>query len=105
MYAGRVVEQAPVADIFREPRHPYTSALMAADPHRAVDARGERTVVRSIPGSVPALGAWPPGCPFHPRCELASEACRVESIQLHVVGAGRTSRCIHADLVGVTSDT
>ena len=72
MYAGRIVETAPVAAIFEDARHPYTRGLLRSVP--TLDARGERLAV--IPGSVPDLGARPEGCAFHPRCERATAECR-----------------------------
>jgi peptide/nickel transport system ATP-binding protein len=74
MYAGRLVEYGPVAEIFRSPRHPYTKALLKAAPSR-YKADGP---LSTIPGSVPNLSRPPPGCRFHPRCPLAKDVCRGE---------------------------
>ena len=74
MYAGRVVEQGPVDEIFARPRHPYTWGLMGSMPSRV--KRGDRLV--SIPGSPPSLLTPPPGCRFHPRCPYAMDVCRHE---------------------------
>ncbi|MGE5835372.1 MAG: ABC transporter ATP-binding protein, partial [Acidobacteriota bacterium] len=63
MYAGRIVEQAPVRDLFRDPKHPYTRGLLASVP---AGKAGER--LRAIPGTVPAPGEVAAGCPFSPRC-------------------------------------
>ncbi len=71
MYAGQVVERAPAAELFREPRHPYTRALLAALPSREV-AAGELAV---IPGQVPDLGDPPTGCRFASRCAHRAEVC------------------------------
>ena len=71
MYAGAIVETAPVERIFDQPRHPYTSGLLAARTRRP---DGDR--IASIPGQVPDLRERPEGCPFHPRCALASAVCR-----------------------------
>ena len=71
MYAGRLVEVAPIADIIARPRHPYTRALIAALP--SLEARGMLT---GIPGLAPSLRELPSGCAFHPRCGLATDRCR-----------------------------
>jgi peptide/nickel transport system ATP-binding protein len=73
MYAGRLVEVAPIAEIISRPRHPYTQALIAALP--SLDARG---ALAGIPGLAPLLRDLPPGCAFHPRCPRAIERCRGE---------------------------
>jgi len=74
MYAGRIVERAPAADVFRTPRHPYTAGLLAASPRRA--PRGTR--LATIPGMVPAPGKRGTGCTFSERCGRAIERCRSE---------------------------
>jgi peptide/nickel transport system ATP-binding protein len=71
MYAGRLVEVAPIADIIARPRHPYTRALIAALP--SLERRG---VLAGIPGLAPLLRDLPPGCAFHPRCPQAAARCR-----------------------------
>ncbi|TMD61089.1 MAG: ABC transporter ATP-binding protein [Chloroflexi bacterium] len=71
MYAGRAVERAGVEDLFYRPRHPYSIGLLRAVP-RVTGALGS---VASIPGSPPDLISPPPGCPYHPRCPLAIDAC------------------------------
>jgi oligopeptide/dipeptide ABC transporter ATP-binding protein len=70
MYAGRVMERAPVERLFTEPRHPYTQALLQAIPR--VESR---TTLRPIPGDVPEALRLPPGCPFHPRCTSRMDEC------------------------------
>lgn len=72
MYAGMLVERAPAREFFSRPLHPYTRGLMAAAPGRA--SMGQRRLA-TIPGSVPALAAMPPGCPFEPRCAEALPRC------------------------------
>ena len=72
MYAGRIVEAAPAAELLRAPRHPYTVALLRSIPQ--LGARAER--LYSIPGTVPSAAWLPAGCKFHPRCERAQPACR-----------------------------
>jgi oligopeptide/dipeptide ABC transporter ATP-binding protein len=81
MYAGRVVERAPVRRLFSAPSHPYTWGLLASLP--AMNVGAER--IRSIAGSPPSLLATPPGCPFHPRCPLAMDRCRTERPELEPV--------------------
>ena len=72
MYAGRLAEIGPVAQIVGAPRHPYTDGLMASTP--AASAGQDR--LRQIPGAMPRLNALPDGCAFHPRCPRAAETCR-----------------------------
>jgi oligopeptide/dipeptide ABC transporter ATP-binding protein len=71
MYAGRIVEQGPVRDIFRRPRHPYTQGLLASIPGGQAGAR-----LKAIDGTVPNLTALPPGCSFEPRCPHRMNVCR-----------------------------
>ena len=71
MYAGRIVEYAPSVDLLREPRHPYTVALLRSIPR--LGARAER--LYSIPGTVPSAARLPAGCKFHPRCDRARPEC------------------------------
>jgi len=78
MYAGRLVERAPSAALFRAPRHPYTYGLLNSFP----PMHGARTAMTGIPGSPPDLRAVPPGCAFHPRCPHALERCPVDVPQL-----------------------
>jgi peptide/nickel transport system ATP-binding protein len=73
MYAGRLVEVAPIADIIARPRHPYTQALIASLP--SLEARG---ALAGIPGLAPLLRDLPSGCALHPRCGFATDRCRQE---------------------------
>ena len=72
MYLGRIVEEGPTAEIFAEPRHRYTAALLSANPEPDPDARRARL---EIEGEVPSLFSRPPGCEFHPRCPFALDRC------------------------------
>jgi oligopeptide/dipeptide ABC transporter ATP-binding protein len=89
MYAGRVVESAPSAALYRRAMHPYTTGLMAAIP--PLDADVHR--LPTIPGSIPDPGRTIPGCRFSPRCAEAEPACRAESPALLEVGPGHWARC------------
>ncbi|HVZ77440.1 MAG TPA: ABC transporter ATP-binding protein [Gemmatimonadaceae bacterium] len=89
MYGGEVVEQAPVAEIFARPQHPYTQGLLAAMP--ALGDTRER--LQTIPGTVPAPTAWPAGCRFHDRCSLAWERCGAEHPGIHAISDVHASRC------------
>ena len=93
MYAGEVIERAPLSEIFARPLHPYTEALLASNPNHALEA--ER--LPTIPGSVPKPGTWPEGCHFHPRCNRATVACRERPIPLEHPVTDRETRCIHSD--------
>ncbi|MEQ9814644.1 MAG: ABC transporter ATP-binding protein [Azospirillaceae bacterium] len=90
LYAGRVAELAPVEDIFYQPRHPYTQALLDSIP--SVEARRER--LATIEGSVPVAGAMPPGCRFAPRCPLARAPCTAAPPPVMPVGEGHGVACI-----------
>ncbi|MBU2611598.1 MAG: ABC transporter ATP-binding protein [Chloroflexi bacterium] len=90
MYAGLMVEEAEVDDLYEDPRHPYTLALLAALPR--VDRRRDRRL-KSIPGAPPNLLVEPHGCPFAPRCEFALERCKVENPPLTEVGRSHTIAC------------
>ena len=88
MYAGRIVEAGSVRAILREPAHPYTQGLLASIPG---GAPGER--LRAIDGTVPMLGALPPGCAFHPRCPSRFEPCTVAAPPKYMVGPEHGARC------------
>ncbi|MBU6272185.1 MAG: ABC transporter ATP-binding protein [Betaproteobacteria bacterium] len=92
MYLGKIVEVASRDDLYREPLHPYTQALLAAIPvaDAAVEARRERLVVT---GEVPSALSPPGGCRFHTRCPHATERCRTEEPPLVGNAAGRTVAC------------
>ncbi len=107
MYAGRIVEQAPVERLFLAPRHPYTMGLLAARPDTESDAAGTRRPLTTIPGTVPPPQAFPPGCRFHPRCvfaraeaTVAGPACQATVPELAAVEAGHLVRCHYAAALG-----
>jgi peptide/nickel transport system ATP-binding protein len=89
MYLGRIVEEAPVDEIFRRANHPYTQALLAEVPR--LDAR--RQVFSAISGELPSPLDPPTGCHFHPRCPHAMPRCSVEAPVLREVAAGQMSAC------------
>lgn len=91
-YAGRVVERGPAAEVLRAPRHPYTKALVAAQPRWPAGDRPS-TRLDAIGGSVPEPGDWPSGCRFHPRCPLVRDECRGAIPPLRAEGAGREHAC------------
>jgi peptide/nickel transport system ATP-binding protein len=95
MYAGKVVEEAPVAELFRAPRHPYTQGLIRSIPRVDV-AAGERRRLEAIPGVVPGLVNPPEGCRFAPRCAHAKPECTAATPQLRVVGERHRAACILA---------
>ncbi len=77
MYAGRVVEEASVEDLFRRAAHPYTQGLLASLPSLA-QGQGQGVRLTPISGTVPSIFALPQGCPFHPRCPKVMDRCRTE---------------------------
>jgi oligopeptide/dipeptide ABC transporter ATP-binding protein len=89
MYAGRVVERAPVRTIFNQPAHPYTEALLHAVPR--LTERTDR--LWSIEGQPPDLASLPPGCPFQPRCPKAEDRCLQETPPEFHVGDNHYTRC------------
>jgi len=88
MYAGRIVETGPVRAIFRTPQHPYTRGLLASIPGRAAGQR-----MRAIDGSVPLLGALPPGCAFNPRCPDRFEPCTAAPPPDYAAGPEQLAKC------------
>ena len=95
MYAGQVVEQAPVADLFGDPRHPYTRGLLAALPDTDRHRPGSR--LGAIPGLVPSLIGDVEGCAFAPRCGLVRDICRTAPPPLLSAAARRVHRCVDLD--------
>jgi peptide/nickel transport system ATP-binding protein len=95
MYAGKVVEEAPVAELFRAPRHPYTRGLIRSIPR--VDLAATRKArLEAIPGVVPSLLEPAPGCRFAPRCAHAREECRATPA-LREIGPGHKVACVRAE--------
>lgn len=94
MYAGQVVEQGPVDDIYARPRHPYTEGLLSCIPVPGRTAPGEP--LGTIPGVVPALTGALAGCAFHDRCPHAQPACRAE-VPVHRPAPQRLWRCIRQE--------
>jgi oligopeptide/dipeptide ABC transporter ATP-binding protein len=88
MYAGRVVEEAPVDRLFAAPAHPYTQGLLACIPGQQPGPR-----LAAIPGAVPTLGKLPPGCAFAPRCEHRFEPCDKQPPEPTYVGPAHDTRC------------
>lgn len=87
MYAGRIVEVGPVAEVIHRPQHPYTRGLMGSIPSIVA----EREQLAQIDGVMPRLTAIPEGCAFHPRCPYAFDRCRRERPELESVGATRAA--------------
>ena len=100
MYAGQIVEQAEVYDLFDAPSHPYSRALLAAMPRLSEPGKE----LFAIPGTVPSIDAMPVGCRFHPRCDLAIDDCQNGPIPLTAVGDS-LSRCIRTDELRRTTVT
>ena len=90
MYAGRIMERAPKAELIRAPRHPYTMGIIRSQPSRARTG----APLDSIEGQLPALTQLPEGCRFHPRCPFAQDACRRGEIALESVGRDHVAACL-----------
>jgi oligopeptide/dipeptide ABC transporter ATP-binding protein len=94
MYLGRIVEQGPVRDVLKHPRHPYTQCLLDSLP----DLSGPRRRLRPIRGAVPGLREIPPGCPFHPRCpHFVAGRCDLAVPDLRELAARHHVACVRAE--------
>jgi oligopeptide/dipeptide ABC transporter ATP-binding protein len=89
MYGGRVMEEAPVQDLFDTPAHPYTRALLNSMPGQS---GGQRRLIE-IPGSSPNPANPPTGCPFHPRCDRADAKCAAETPAFTAIAPARRAAC------------
>jgi peptide/nickel transport system ATP-binding protein len=94
MYAGRIVEEGPAKTLIREPRHPYTLALLKSRAHGAL-AKDSR--LETIAGAPPDLSALPPGCAFADRCRFALDRCRQTAPELVRLAADHGARCLRTD--------
>jgi oligopeptide/dipeptide ABC transporter ATP-binding protein len=99
MYAGRIVEDQPSADLLTGPHHPYTEALLDC----YGDPRADEVRLGEIPGSPPDLSLSEPGCPFTPRCPLAEDVCRSVDPPLAALGRGRAACHVRAPASAVES--
>ncbi|MGG7620952.1 ABC transporter ATP-binding protein [Bacillus coreaensis] len=96
MYAGKIVEEAEVRDIFKNPKHPYTMGLLQSVP----DVREKQERLYSIPGNVPKPGSIQKGCRFAARCDKAHDRCYIEDPKLYQLGNGQSVRCfLHEGVV------
>jgi oligopeptide/dipeptide ABC transporter ATP-binding protein len=88
MYAGKIVEYRAVRELFSDPKHPYTKALLGSVPKL-----GSKEPLDTIPGQPPNLASLPPGCHFHPRCAVAMPRCSLEAPRDFRLGDGGMARC------------
>jgi oligopeptide/dipeptide ABC transporter ATP-binding protein len=101
MYLGKIVEVASSADLYRDPRHPYTVSLLSAIPSQNPDSKKTRIVLK---GDVPNPAKPPSGCRFHPRCFMAQPICSVEEPPLREITPGHLSACHFAEDVPVLAE-
>ena len=97
MYGGKIQEVAPVRELFRNPLHPYTQGLLRSLPRPELDEQQEE--LETIPGIVPSIFDWPPGCRFSTRCPFVEDRCRQEVPELREMGDGHWVRCHFAESV------
>ncbi|MDX2294960.1 MULTISPECIES: ABC transporter ATP-binding protein [Streptomyces] len=93
MYAGRIVEEGPAAEVYKYAAHPYGRALSSAFPR--IGDPASRRAPRGLPGDPPDPAALPAGCAFHPRCPVAVAECAEEDQELRAAGDGRRAACVH----------
>jgi oligopeptide/dipeptide ABC transporter ATP-binding protein len=96
MYAGQIIEEAPVRELFASPRHPYTEGLLRAVPKLGSKQAGHPRL-QTIEGVVPNPLELPPGCRFSPRCTHRLPKCNADEITLDEAGANHASRCVRVD--------
>jgi peptide/nickel transport system permease protein len=103
MYAGEIVETGTVSAVLDAPQHPYTMALLAADPHASTDVETSR--LASIEGQVPQPKDWPPGCRFAARCQFAIAACAAPVPLVQRTSATGDVRCVRASQLVLSGET
>ncbi len=101
MYGGQIVEQSPTRELFKNPQHPYTRALLKTVP-RVSGGREARLAI--IEGQPPILGAQPTACPFRDRCDVAFDRCSQENPPRYAVGAGHDAACFYDANTGAPRD-
>ena len=90
MYAGTIVEEGSVEEVFNNPLHPYTKGLIQSLPEFNIDNQKK---IQPIPGNIPSMNDLPSGCYFHPRCSFAKENCKIKKPLLEKILDNRKSRC------------
>ena len=103
MYTGRIVEEAPVAELFARPKHPYTEGLLRSVPKLTADDVTKKRRLETIEGVVPSPTDLPPGCHFAPRCPYRMPRCTSEEIPLYALDGGVEVRCVLFDLASAVS--
>ena len=96
MYVGKIVELAPVDQLFQSPAHPYTEALLSAVPNPNPKRKKKRVL---LSGEVADPGDTPSGCAFHPRCPYAEDRCKEEVPELREIASGHAVRCHLSDVL------